>query len=291
MTHTARFNRVAIIGVGLIGGSLARAMRAAGLAGEIVGCGRDAAHLEQARELGVIDRGETDPARAVAKADLVVLAMPVGAMPAVLAAIAPALADDAIVTDAGSTKASVIAAAESAFGYMPANFVPGHPVAGTEQSGVAASFAELFRGRRTILTPTDATDAQALERVRALWTAVGAQVSQMSAAHHDEVLAATSHLPHLLAYALVDTLAAMAENREIFEYAAGGFADFTRIASSSPTMWTDICCANEDALLAALDQYLARLHDLRAAIGGDDRDALQACFTRAKQARDRFTQR
>ncbi|MES1944959.1 Prephenate dehydrogenase [Salinisphaera sp. PC39] len=280
--------RLAVIGVGLIGGSFARALRAAGAVDTVVGCGRDAAHLEQARRLGVIDIAETDPAAAVHGADFVLVAVPVGAMAGVFAAIRDALAPEAVVTDAGSTKLSVIAAAETGFGTLPENFVPGHPIAGTEHSGVDASFAELFRERRVILTPTAATGPAALARVRAAWQATGARVTEMDGAHHDEVLAATSHLPHVLAYALVDTLARMAERTEIFEYAAGGFADFTRIASSSPAMWSDIVTANESALLPVLERYIADLERLRAAIAQDDRETVRACFERAKTARDAF---
>jgi prephenate dehydrogenase len=281
--------RLAVIGVGLIGGSFARALRAAGHVGTVVGCGRDRAHLDEARHLGVIDEATTDPAEAVRGADFVLVAVPVGAMESVFAAIREALAPEAVITDAGSTKGSVIAAAEAGFGMLPGGFVPGHPIAGTEYSGVGASFAELFRERRVILTPTEATEPEALARVRAAWEAAGAQVTEMDALHHDEVLAATSHLPHVLAYALVDTLARMAERTEIFEYAAGGFADFTRIASSSPRMWTDIVAANETALLPVLERFIADLEQLRTAIADDDRNAIRACFDRAKAARDTFT--
>lgn len=283
------FRKVAIIGVGLIGGSLARAMRVHGLAGKIVGCGRGLEHLQLAQQLGVVDAISTDPAAAVAGCDLVFVAVPVGAMAPLFEAIAPALDANTIVTDGGSTKASVIMAAELKLGKSIARFVPGHPVAGTEQSGVAASFSELFENRRVILTPTQQTDPQATAKVQAMWQAVGAQVSQMAADHHDEVLAATSHLPHVLAYALVDSLAQMQERREIFEYAAGGFADFTRIASSSPEMWTDIVCANEPAVLAVLDDYMQDLKILRTAIAQGDRKTIQTRFARAKTARDSFT--
>lgn len=284
-----RVERLAVIGVGLIGGSFARALREAGRVGTVVGCGRDAAHLEEARRLGVIDEATVDPAEAVRGADFVLVAVPVGAMEPVFAAIRETLSPEAAITDAGSTKHSVIAAAEAAFGTPPGGFVPGHPIAGTEHSGVAASSAGLFRDRRVILTPTAATEPAALDRVRAAWEATGARTVEMDAVHHDEVLAATSHLPHVLAYTLVDTLARMAERTEIFEYAAGGFADFTRIASSSPEMWADIVAANETALLPVLERYIADLEELRAAIAGDDRDAVRARFDRAKAARDAFT--
>lgn len=280
--------RLTVIGVGLIGGSLARALRQANAVGEVVGCGRDAGHLQRAQELGVIDRWSTDPAVAVADADVVLLAVPVGALRALFKAIRSTLAPQAIITDAGSTKLSVIDAARAAFGQLPAGFVPGHPIAGTEKTGVEASSPELFRERRVILTPTLETDSTATARIRAMWQLAGAQVSEMSAEHHDQVLAATSHLPHVLAYALVDHLAAMDDRMEIFAYAAGGFRDFTRIASSSPEMWRDIACANREALTAVLDGYLQDLQQLREAIARDDGDAVIAVFRRAKQARDRL---
>ncbi len=280
--------QLTIIGVGLIGGSLARALREAGVVDEVVGGGRDAAHLQRAQALGVITRYTTDLAAAVQGADMVLLAVPVGAMEVVLRAIAPQLPADAVLTDAGSTKGSVIAAAQRVFGALPAGFVPGHPIAGTENSGVEASFAELYRGRRVILTPTTASSAEAVERVRAMWQATGAEVMEMDAEHHDHVLAATSHLPHLLAFGLVDTLAKMSDKQEIFAYAAGGFRDFTRIASSDPQMWRDICVSNEPALLALLDRFEVDLKRLREAIANDDGDYLLEVFSHAKAARDRF---
>jgi prephenate dehydrogenase len=280
--------QLTIIGVGLMGGSLARALKRAGAVGEVVGASRDSAHLQRAQALGVIDRFDTDLAAAVRGADMVVVAVPVGAMVAVFRAIAPALAPAAVLTDMGSTKASVVAAAQAAFGGLPAGFVPGHPIAGTEKSGVEASFAELFTGRRVILTPTEASAAEAVARVQAMWEQAGAKVTQTSVAHHDEVLAATSHLPHLLAFALVDTLATLDDKQEIFDYAAGGFRDFTRIASSDPVMWHDICIHNEPALLKMLDRFEADLDRLRQAIANNDGAYLLQVFTRAKAARDQF---
>jgi prephenate dehydrogenase len=280
--------RLAVIGVGLIGGSLARALREANAVGEVVGCGRDVAHLQRAQDLGVVDRWTTEPGKAVAGADLIVVAAPVGAMQALFRQIQPALSAEAVITDVGSTKGSVIAAAQAVFGEVPAQFVPGHPIAGAEKAGVEASFPQLFRQRRVILTPTATTHADALGRVRAMWQRVGAHVNEMSAEHHDQVLAATSHLPHVMAYALVDHLAAMDDRMEIFAYAAGGFRDFTRIASSSPEMWADIACANREALARVLDDYLKDLGLLRDAIARDDHAALVTIFTRAKQARDRL---
>ncbi len=280
--------RLAIIGVGLIGGSLARALRRAGAVAEVVGCGRSLGNLQRAVELGVIDRYSQDPAEAVAGADLVFLAVPLGAMAATFAAIRDHLAPAAILTDGGSVKGSVVEDARQVFGQPPPRFVPGHPIAGTEQSGVDASFAELYRNRRVILTPLPGTDPAATAQVQAMWEACGAEVTQMAVDHHDEVLAATSHLPHLLAYSLVDSLARLRENDEIFRYAAGGFRDFTRIASSHPIMWRDICLANRQALGQMLDRFQAELAELAAAVGRGDGEVLLEVFERAKAARDRY---
>ncbi len=280
--------QLTVIGVGLIGGSLARALRRAGFVGEVVGCGRSLGNLQRARELGVIDRYHQDPAQAVAGADLVFIAVPLGAMAATFAAIRDHLAPGAILTDGGSVKGSVVADARQVFGQLPPRFVPGHPIAGTEQSGVEASFAELYRNRRVILTPLPETDPVATAQVQAMWEACGAEVTQMAVDHHDEVLAATSHLPHLLAYGLVDSLARLRENDEIFRYAAGGFRDFTRIASSHPIMWRDICLANREALGQMLARFQRELAELAADVEGGDGEALLAVFERAKAARDRY---
>lgn len=281
-------NRLAIIGVGLIGGSLARAARRAGVCREIVGGGRDEAQLRLAVELGVIDRYDMDIAVAVRDADMVVVAVPLGAMEAVLRRIAGQVRPGTVITDVGSAKGSVVAAARAAFGEVPPGFVPGHPIAGTEKSGVEASFAELFEGRRVILTPLPNTSAQALAAVHALWQQAGAEVVEMDVAHHDEVLAATSHLPHVLAYALVDTLVGMDASEEIFRFAAGGFRDFTRIASSDPAMWRDICIANRMALLTVLERFRAELSSLTAAVEVADGERIVAVFSRAKAVRDRY---
>jgi len=277
-----------IIGVGLIGGSLARALRQAEAVGSITGAGRNREHLEIAQKLGVIDRAETDLAAACREADMVVLAVPLGAMQAVLAQIAPVIGDNTIITDVGSAKASVITAAEKAFGRIPPNLIPGHPIAGTEKSGVEASFAELFEQRRVILTPTETSADSAKQQVSNMWQACGALVLEMSVAHHDAVLAATSHLPHMLAYALVDSLARQDDSQEIFDYAAGGFRDFTRIASSDPQMWHDICLANRESLVTALERFIADLQDITRAIQQADSDFIKQTFQRAKQARDAF---
>jgi len=280
--------RLAVIGVGLIGGSLARALRVAGEVDEVIGCGRSKANLEQAFDLGVIDGCTHDPAVAVDGADMVFLAVPLGAMRDTLERISGTLADDAVVTDGGSVKGSVIADVRAVFGTPPPSFVPGHPIAGTERSGVAASFPELYRNRRVILTPVAETDVAATARVRAMWEAAGATVTEMSVEHHDEVLAATSHLPHMLAYGLVDALARMRENDEIFRYAAGGFRDFTRIASSSPVMWRDICIANRECLSTMLARFGEEMTDLAETIRAGDGEHLLEIFSRAKAARDRY---
>jgi prephenate dehydrogenase len=281
-------DRLCVIGVGLIGGSLARALRRVAYVKEIVGSSRSAEHLQRAVDLGVIDRYDTDQAKAVQGADMVFVSVPLGAMATVFQAIEHALPEGAVVTDGGSAKGSVVADIERVLGRVPPWFVPGHPIAGTEQSGVDASFAELYIGRRVILTPTAETNAEAVKKVRAMWEAVGASVNEMEVDHHDEVLAATSHLPHMLAFALVESLARMSEQREIFDYAAGGFRDFTRIASSDPVMWRDICLANRDALLAMVENFRNDLDELTAAIRDRDADRILRIFQDAKTARDAF---
>ena len=279
-------DRLVIIGVGLIGGSLARALRRSGAVGEIVGVGRSAANLEAAVELGVVDRFEFDAAEAVRGADMVVVAVTLGASAAIFETIGPALDDNTVVTDVGSTKLSVVSAARAGLGARFPNFVPGHPIAGTELSGVKASFAELFDDHKVILTPVPETREEALQAVASLWRATGASVVEMDVTHHDQVLAATSHLPHLLAYTLVDMLAAAEDSDEIFEFAAGGFRDFTRIASSDPEMWRDIILANRKAVSRLCEVYSDRFGALRRAIEAGDGAAIEAVFQRAKDVRD-----
>jgi prephenate dehydrogenase len=274
--------------VGLIGGSLARALRDEGVVQDVVGCGRGKPNLEKAVQLGVIDHYTHEVAEAVRGADLVVVAVPLGAMQQTFRGIQGHLAEDAVVTDVGSVKHSVIQDARAVFGEVPDCFVPGHPIAGTERSGVEAAFAELYRNRRVILTPLEDTDPAALERVEQVWRQCGAEVTRMSVQHHDEVLAATSHLPHMLAYSLVDSLARMKENDEIFRFAAGGFRDFTRIASSNPTMWRDICMANQEALEVMLQRFIDELQDLARILRKGEADGLLEIFERAKAARDRY---
>jgi prephenate dehydrogenase len=280
--------RLAIIGVGLIGGSLARALKQINACGEVVGCGRNTVALQQAIELGVIDRYVTQPAAAVKGAEMVVVAVPLGTMATIFDAIRDNLSPSAIITDVGSAKATVVADARQSLGQKFPRFVPAHPIAGTEKSGVLASFAELFENRKVILTPLPETEPQACTQVATMWRHTGAEVIEMSVVHHDEVLAATSHLPHLLAYSLVDTLAQMEERTEIFRFAAGGFRDFTRIASSDPRMWHDICLANREAILKALTHFNQGLTELTQAIEKGHSEQIEKIFTQAKTARDKF---
>lgn len=288
--NTYLFTRVAIIGLGLIGGSLARALKQQDLCETIVGCARSQETLEKALQLGFVDEGFLDPSAAVEQADLVILSMPIGATKVVLQAIKANIGESTIITDAGSVKASVIQDAKQVFGEVPAKFVPGHPIAGSEKSGVQAGYAELFKDHKVILTPLGHTDEQALNKVKALWLAVGSEVLLMDAYYHDRVLAATSHLPHLLAFSLVDTLSKEGENLEIFRYAAGGFRDFSRIASSDPFMWHDIFVANNDAIVTILDKFIHDLDELRSAINNQKRAYMLSVFTRAKEARDHFSE-
>jgi len=280
--------RLCIVGVGLIGGSLAKDLRRRGLCDDVIGCSRTRQNLERARELGIVDAYEVDPAKAVQGADMVILAVPLGAMAEVLTAMRPGLEAHAVLSDVGSAKGSVLQAARAAFGTIPESFVPAHPIAGTEHSGVEAAVDGLFEGRRVILTPVGETRPEATRRVRDMWQAVGAEVLKMDAEHHDAVLATTSHLPHMLAYTLVDMLGRMEERVEMFRYAAGGFRDFTRIASSDPQMWHDICIANRDALVGALDHFQADLGAAIEAIRDGDGDTIKALFERAKALRDRY---
>lgn len=281
-----RFRRLAVVGVGLIGGSAALALRSAGRVDEVVGIGRGSANLERALDLKVVDRTFTDPARGVAGADAVLVAVPVGQMRGVFEAIAPVLASDAFVTDGGSTKQDVVAAARAAFGTRLPSFVPAHPIAGAEKSGVEAARADLYAGRNVVLTPLPETTAEALDRARDFWAACGARVSCMTASEHDAVFAAVSHLPHLLAYALVAMIAGRPDAERLFGFAAGGFRDFTRIASSSPEMWRDICVSNRDALLSELDRYTETLAGMRASLAASDGEALLRQFTAAREARE-----
>lgn len=277
--------RVAIAGVGLIGGSLARVLRAAGVTREIVGVSRTRESLDKALALGVIDRGETRVVD-VGEVDIVVLAAPVRAMPDLMRAFAPHLGANTVVTDVGSVKGFVCEAADEYLGDARSRFVPAHPIAGTEHSGVEASFASLFENRAVILTPDEQASQRAVEMVSSMWRLAGATIEMMSPRKHDELLAATSHLPHMVAYALVSCLARHAESEELFHLAAGGFYDFTRIASSDPVMWRDIGLTNSGPLVASMKAFRAELDALIGALEAGDEATLQETFSTAKQARD-----
>ncbi len=277
--------QLTIIGVGLIGGSLARALRVAGYVQEVVGVGRNLASLQQAVSLGVVDRIETSLSRAAGDADMLVLACPVGAMPEVFAAIAPYLSAKTVITDVGSVKGSIAEAARAHLGPHLHQFVPGHPLAGRECSGVAASLPDLFQAQRVILTPLAETGATALAAVDAMWRAAGAEIVTMPVAEHDAILAATSHLPHLLAYVLVNQLAQAPAARRVFDFVGNGFRDMTRIAASDPVMWRDICLANRTAVLQAIGGYRGQLDRLAQAIETADAAELEAFFTRAQTQR------
>ena len=283
--------RLVIFGVGLIGGSLALALRQASRVVEVVGCSRNPANLEEAQRLGVIDRWTTDPVEACEGADVGVLSVPLGSMQGLAEALSGHWPEQALLTDVGSSKQAVIESIRAGFGHLPRNFVAGHPIAGTEKSGVSAAFAELFRERLVILTPADETSPMATDRIAQMWRDAGARIEFMTPAHHDHVLAATSHLPHVLAFALVESLARLSDSDEVFHYAAGGFRDFTRIASSDPVVWRDICVANREALLEVMDRFQRDLDTLRAQIAEGDAATLEARFAFAKKARDRFSEK
>lgn len=280
--------RITILALGLIGGSFAKALKAKGFTGEIVGWGRREASLAKGLELGLIDRYSLDLAEAITGADLIVVATPTLIAADMIKQLAGLVNEDVIITDVASVKGNLLSAAKEAFGKVPANLVLGHPIAGSEKSGVEAAKADLYVNHRVILTPTVETSPHALQAVAELWELTGAEVVNMPVAEHDEVLAATSHLPHVLAYSLVDALAGSPEQQNIFRFAAGGFRDFTRIASSDPTMWKDIALANSDAILKTIDQFTENLATVRQAIAAGDSDALMAGFQRAKSARDIF---
>lgn len=281
--------RVLVIGLGLIGGSLASALRTRGICRTVVGYDRDKDELEAGLRLGVIGEAATDLLTAAAEADVIVLAVPVKAIEAVLAEILPVLRADTILTDVGSVKGNVVKSATELFGHVPERFIPGHPIAGSEKSGVAAADATLFEHHKVIITPLPQSDPDAVTLIARMWQSVGAQVLQMDVDRHDEVLAATSHLPHLLAFSLVDTLAQEQDCNDIFRYAAGGFRDFTRVAASDPTMWHDIGLANKQAILQKIDEFTSGVGRLRKAIETEDSVAMLGIFTRAKAAREHFS--
>lgn len=280
--------RICIIGLGLIGGSFARALRDAGFDGHLTGVIRSPETGRRATELGLVDSIEADAAVGVADADVILLAVPMLAMRSQLETIRYAVKPTAVITDAGSVKGCFVEDARAVFGSLQ-QIVPGHPIAGREKSGVDAADGSLFRDRRVLLTPLLETSRKAVNTVRLLWEMTGATVEELTPEHHDRVLAATSHLPHVLAFALVDTLATQHEAEEIFRFAAGGFRDFTRIASSDAIMWRDVCLTNREAVCAAIDSLDEHLQRLRGAIDRADGEAIEETFRRARAARDKHT--
>ncbi len=284
----ARIGKLVVVGVGLIGGSFALALKEAGAVGRVTGVGRGGRNIRRALELKIIDAAGAFDRATFADADLALLAVPVGQMRVVMRAIAPLIGAKTVVTDAGSTKEDVIALARRELKGGLARFVPGHPIAGTEKSGAESAFAGLYRGRRVVLTPLAGTEPRALALVRSVWRRCGASVSELEPRQHDRVLAAVSHLPHVLAYALVDQVARAKNAKQLFSFAAGGFRDFTRIAASHPEMWRDICLANRRALLAELARYGGELQRVRKMLERGDARALHALFSGARGARDRW---
>ncbi|MDC9729877.1 MAG: prephenate dehydrogenase/arogenate dehydrogenase family protein [Methyloprofundus sp.] len=284
------FNKICIIGVGLIGGSIARSARLQGLCENFSAYGReqDLANLQRAKELGVVDTYSTNLALAVAGADCVIIATPVGAMPVIFAQLKPLWSEETLYMDAGSTKASVITALKQALAEVPRNFVPAHPIAGAENSGVDAARDDLYQGKRLILTPVKETAPEFIRKAEEFWQKIGSSVTSMDITQHDAVLAATSHLPHILAFSLVNFLGKKDETADIFKYAAGGFKDFTRIASSDPTMWLDICMANKEQIIPLIDQLCAELNGVKAKLEQEQSQELFDSFSYANQARQRF---
>lgn len=275
--------RLAVIGVGLIGGSFALALKKAKAVSKVVGVGRSEQNLKLALERGIIDSIERDAAAAAKEADLALIAAPVAQFPSIFEALQ---SSPALITDGGSTKRDVIVAARQRLGKRIPQFVPAHPIAGAEKSGAAAASAELFQGKRVVLTPIEENSQSAIQQVASVWQKCGAQVSQMPADEHDAVLAAVSHLPHLLAYALVHEVAGRKNSEQLFSFAAGGFRDFTRIASSHPEMWRDICAANKEHILTELARYMEKLGHVRALL--DKPEELEELFNEAREARDRW---
>ena len=284
------FKKICVIGVGLIGGSIAKAARTQNLVETIVGFGRldDVENLQIAKDLSVIDEFYTDIEAAVCNADCVIIATPVAATESIFKMLKPFWSTETVYFDVGSTKGNVIEAAEKVFGFVPPNFIAAHPIAGAENSGVQAALVDLFLNKRLILTPVENTNAEALQKTQQFWQEIGALVSIMDVQQHDSVLAATSHLPHILAFGLVDMLGRRDEQEDIFKYAAGGFRDFTRIASSDPTMWTAICEANKTELLPLLEQFKTEITAIQKLIESGDNAKLFELFVYANTARERF---
>lgn len=284
------FKKIAIFGVGLIGGSFALALRKANAVGEVVGFGRRMETLEQAKHIGILDRIGTDYASELGNTDIVLLATPVGQMASLMERIAPHLGEHTLVTDGGSTKCDVVAAARANLGARIAQFIPAHPIAGAEKTGPEAALPDLYQGKKVVLTPMPENPKDAIKRIRQAWELCGAIVSELKPQEHDTVFAAVSHLPHLLSFALVHDLAQRGDRDLLLSFAASGFRDFTRIAASSPEMWRDICIANRDALLGELELYMEELVVLRKALIDGDSDKLDEIFSLARSVRANWTQ-
>jgi prephenate dehydrogenase len=286
-----QFKKIVIFGVGLIGGSFALALKKAGSAGVVVGFGRSHETLQQAQQLAIIDRIGVDEATEVRDADIVLIATPVAQMADIFRRIAPHLGSHTLVTDGGSTKGDVVAAAYANLGGKIAQFVPAHPIAGAEKSGPEAALADLYVGKRVVLTPLTENSGEAVARIKQAWELCGANVSVLTAEQHDRVFAAVSHLPHLLSFALVHDIAQRENKDQLLSFAASGFRDFTRIAASSPEMWRDICLANRDTLMHELLQYTNELHGLYQALEQRDADKLEQTFRTAREVRSAWAEK
>lgn len=278
--------KLALIGTGLIGGSLSLALKKAKSVEEVWGYSRNEKNLQKGVELGVLDQYSLELKEVVKEADMVVLAVPVGVMESYFQQLAPIITESCVLTDVGSAKSEIMHFAKTYLPVAYTGFVPGHPIAGTENSGIESGLSDLFQDRKVILTPNENTNHAAIDVVSSMWQTCGANIELMSAEHHDQVFAATSHLPHVLAFSLVNKLSAMEDSIEIFKYAAGGFRDFTRIASSDPLMWKDICIQNKQSILQVLGQYMTELSSMSAKIEASDEEQLLEYFMRAKNRRD-----
>ncbi len=285
-----QFKKIVIFGVGLIGGSFSLALRKAGAVREVVGFGRSTATLEEARMIGILDRIGSDVAQEVGDADIILLATPVAQMADIFARIAPHLGAHTLVTDGGSTKGDVAAAARANLGGKIGQFVPAHPIAGAEKSGASAAQADLYQGRKVVLTPLPENAGESVARVRMAWELCGAVVTELTPRQHDEVFAAVSHLPHLLSFALVHDLAQRDNRDQLLSFAASGFRDFTRIAASSPEMWRDISLANREALMREVKRYADELHVVYQALENNDAARLEEIFSEAREVRSAWTQ-
>jgi len=290
-TDTFHIPVIAVFGVGLIGGSLSARLKNDRVVGRVIGVGRSMENLKKALQIGAIDQIESDPLKAAREADVIVLATPVNTISGLLAAIAPAINDDKVVTDVGSVKSGIVISARQTLGKDFPRFVPGHPIAGKEYSGIGAAVDDLFENHKVILTPTAETDGNACQTIRCMWEATGAAVTEIDVEDHDRVLSVTSHLPHILSFVMMDFLATSNDRERCYEMAAGGFYDFTRIASSDPEMWRDISLMNAPRLLADIEQYQQQLEGVAAMIQSGDAQGIENLFSAAKTARSRVTEK